>query len=454
MSSLYTKIYNKSPILIQNLIISGYGVKLFLNRYRKDYRQEFERLKNKDFGKLENEHKEQLARLSSFITYAKVNSLFYKESLKDFESPTTLTELSALPILEKETFRNRITDFYTIKEDEGLASFTGGTTGKALKVVFTKSDFQKRMAYLDAFKHRIGIDVFKVRKATFSGRELIPRGTNTKNVFWRVNRIYNQRLYSTFHLNNSTIPYYIKDLNRFKPGVVNGFVSALNEIALFINHNKVELSFRPQAIFTTSETLTDWHRTNIETAFNCKVYNQYASAEGAPFITECAQGNLHYNIDTGVIEVLESKYGKEMLVTSFTTHGTPLIRYRIGDLVEFKDGTCSCGLSHPLVQKIEGRNVEFLIASNGNKVSLSHLADVIKGMPNSVIKMQFIQAASDKLEVKIVKDIQLYTQEHENSIREELSYRFGDAMMVTLNYVDDIPKEASGKYMLIKNKKK
>jgi len=450
-STIYTRIYNNAPIAIQNLIISVYGIKLFLNRYRKVYKKEFEMLKNKDFSILENEQKEQLERLSAFVTFAKDNSPYYKESLRNYKSPTSLSELSKLPILEKESFRSRITDFYTIQEAEGLAAFTGGTTGKALKVLYTTEDFQKRMAYLDAFKHRLGINVFKVKKATFSGRELIPNGKNSRNVFWRNNWMYNQRLYSTFHLNNQSIPYYIQDLNSLKPGVINGFVSALNELAIYIIQNKIELSFKPQAIFTTSETLTDWHRTNIETAFSSKVYNQYASAEGAPFITECEKGKLHYNIDTGVIEVLESDYGKEMLVTSFTTHGTPLIRYRIGDLIEFEEGTCTCGLSHPLVKKIEGRNVEFLMASKGNKVSLIHLADVVKGMPNSIIKMQFIQSTLGQLEVKIVKDDILYSANHEKSILDKLTYRFGSEMDIELNYVKDIKKEASGKYLLIKN---
>ncbi len=317
-----------------------------------------------------------------------------------------------------------------------------------MKVIFSKNDFQKRMAYLDAFKQRLGIDTFKARKATFSGRELT--SNTSSKFFWRYNFIYRQKLYSTFDLTEQNMPFYVADLNNFKPEVLNGFVSALYELAGFISRNKLSLEFKPKAIFTTSETLLPIHRELIESVFNSKIYNQYASAEGAPFVTECEKGNLHYNIDTGVIETT-GEDNNQMLVTSFTTTGTPLIRYNIGDLITFKEGECNCGSSHPLVEKIEGRKVDFLQSKTKGKITLSHLADVIKGNPNSIKKMQFIQEDIDHIIILIVIDENLYTKEHEDVIINEMKYRFGDEVKIEIRKVDDIPREKSGKFSLIKN---
>ena len=304
------------------------------------------------------------------------------------------------------------------------------------------------MAYLDAFKAKIGLENYsKLRKATFSGRSFVFR--NQSKIFWRYNLAYKQRLYSTFHLNNKNLPYYIKDLNRFKPEVINGFVSAIYELADYIGRNDVNLLFEPKAIFTTSETLLDMHRDRIETVFGCRVYDQYASAEGAPFITECKEGRLHYNMDTGVIELDENN---EMIVTSFNTHGTPLIRYNIGDKLTFSKETCSCGSVHPVVEEIKGRKVDFLLSTNSDKISLSHLADVIKGLPNSVIKMQFIQNSKRKLDVNLVIDEDLFSDKDTNSISKELKYRFGSDMELQFHFLKDIPREKSGKYSLIKIK--
>ena len=442
-------LYKNSPVWFQNIIISTYGYLLFKKRYGKFYRQKFDEFKKRDYSSYQAEKENQDRELRDFLSYVNEHSTFYKHLYSDIDISIidTVEDIKLLPVVDKEMLRANIEAVYTIDEKDAISSFTGGTTGKALKVLFTKEDFQSRMAYLDAFKFKLGIDPFKVRKATFSGRSLVYKN-NTK-IFWRKNFVYRQKLYSTFHLSRENMPLYISDLNKYKPEVLNGFVSAIYEIAEYIDREKVDLSFVPQAIFTTSETLLPMHRTIIEEVFKCKVYDQYASAEGAPFITECEEGNLHYNLDTGIIEVNENH---DMIVTSFTTKGTPLVRYNIGDRVTFKEGSCSCGSSHPLVENIEGRKVDYLYTESGGKISLSHLADVIKGNPNSVIKMQFIQTRKDHIELLMVVDERSYCKEHEDKIRTEMTYRFGKSMDIDLKLVKDIPKESSGKYALIKNK--
>ena len=62
------------------------------------------------------------------------------------------------------------------------------------------------------------------------------------------------------------------------------------------------------AITTTAETLYDYQRSIIQEFFQCKVYNQYASSEGSPFITECKSGSLHVNMDSGIFEFLNKNY--------------------------------------------------------------------------------------------------------------------------------------------------
>jgi phenylacetate-CoA ligase len=247
------------------------------------------------------------------------------------------------------------------------------------------------------------------------------------------------------------LPAIIADLNRFRPEVVNGFVSAIHQLACYVIQENIPLTFSPVAIFTTSESLLQHHRKAIQEAFGTRVYDQYASAEGAPFITECRSGNLHYNLDTGVIESIDLGNGPEMVVTSFTTHGTPLIRYQIGDRVSFRNGLCDCGSAHPLVQSIDGRAVDYLYSPSKGKVSLSHLADVIKGLSNCVKEMQFIQTSLSSIEVRVVVDEAAFRDVDAASILAALAFRFGSDMKIDIIRVDSIPREKSGKFRLIKN---
>src|SRR5690606_11712837 len=96
----------------------------------------------------------------------------------------------------------------------------------------------------------------------------------------------------------------------------------------------------------------------IEGFFKTKMYNQYASSEGAPFIFECEQGKLHLELQSGVFEVMDANNNPSpsgrLIVTSFTTEATPLIRYDIGDSIslESENISCNCGIHNPIVKEI------------------------------------------------------------------------------------------------------
>lgn len=451
MKNPFFSVYERLPINVQNLMMSIYGVYLSRVRYGKYYKRMLKVLEGVDEKNVNTVKKLQNKRFLNFFHYAVNNSPFYQEFYKDVDlsKVRSVNDLGVLPIVEKETLRSHISEVYTIDKKDAIVSHTGGTTGKSLEVLYTKRDLQERMAYLHFWEKSHGVHEGD-RRASFNGRQFVSRNQE-KKIFWRYNYIRKQMLYSTFNLTDENLPYYIDSLNQFKPQVVNGFVSAIFEIANYINKNHIRMEFKPKVVFTTSETLLPYQRKAIQDAFRCPVRDQYASSEGAPLITECKCGKLHYNLYTGVIESLDTETGTEMLVTGFNTHGTPLIRYRIGDMWETSEESCECGSAYPVIKSIEGRKVDYLVSKQYGKISLSHLADVIKGLPNSIINMQFIQKDLSKIVVKIVVDQQKFTEHDKTSIINEMEYRFGSDMEFETQIVDKIDREKSGKYSLIKN---
>ena len=61
----------------------------------------------------------------------------------------------------------------------------------------------------------------------------------------------------------------------------------------------------------------------------------------------------------------------EVLVTSFTTHATPLIRYQIGDAMELDENTNK-------VYSILGRKSDFLFSTNGDKINIANISNIFK----------------------------------------------------------------------------
>lgn len=450
--SLKDKIYENSPIFMQHFFISLYGAKLRKERFGKEYYSYLDFIEK--FEKLDIAEQEtfQVNELKKLIKYAINNSKFYKDFYAgiDLESINSLDDIKQLPILTKDILRENIKDAITIPKNEAIEGHTGGTTGTSLVVYFTKADNQRRIAQLDYFKRKHGFINCKMRKATFNGKHIVP-ATQRSKIFWRYNSSIKQMIYSSFHITEENIPFYINSLNKFKPIAIDGFFSSIYEIANYMQRHNIKLEFKPIAIFPTSETITQCEKEIIETVFNSPVLNQYSSSEGAPYITECPSRNLHYDTASGIFEHFEEG-SSETLVTSFSTYGTPLIRYRIGDSVEFSDGAvCSCGAKTPIIKNVNGRAADFLYASNGAKINLGNVSNIFKNIPNAIIKAQLIQEVKDRILVKIVVDDKIYKTKHEQIIKEEMRTKFGLDMKVDVIMVDDIERAKSGKYRLVIN---
>ena len=422
------------------------------DRYGKVYWDYMSFLDTFDKLSLEEKKEYQFRKLKEFIAYAKKNSKFYRELYKDIDLSEIngFEDIGKLPFVDKEMLRSNMDDVFTIPSRGAVLGFTGGTTGKPLTVRFTKDDFAVRMASLDHFKLKSGFVNNEMKRATFNCKNIVPVGQKSK-VFWRYNRPAKQMIYSTFDLSEENMKYYVDSLNSFKPDSMDGFFMAMCDIASYVERHNIKLEFKPVALYPTCETITESGRALLERVFGCKVYNQYASSEGAPFVTECPNGRLHMNMDSGFIEEIDSET-HEIAVTSFTTHGTPIIRYKIGDCMRFSDDTvCECGEQTVLVDSIEGRKTAFVYASSGAKITESNISSMLKHVPQSIIQAQVVQNRIGELELYMVVDSKTYKKEYEKLILDEFYIRFGTDSILNIYYVDSIPRASSGKFRLIVN---
>jgi len=446
------RVYEKSPIFFQNIMVSVKGYRNNSTRYGKTYWEHRSFLEDFDTWDIDEKHKYQLNELYRFLQYAATKSPYYKKLYEgiDINSLKSFGDLKKLPVLDKEMIRTNIDDMITISKDAAIVSKTGGTTGTSLTVFGSNSDMMKRMAMLDHFKARVGFEHRKMRRATFNSNYIVPPKQKAK-VFWRYNRACKQMIYSAYHLSEENLRHYVDSLNKFKPHAIDGFLMPMVDIAKYIKRHSLRVDFVPVAIFPTSETLTQANRELLQEVFNCKVYDQYASAEGAPFVVECEHQKLHIEMASGVFEHF-GDVDEEILVTSFTTHGTPLIRYRIGDAMKFSDETsCACGMQSLMVKEIYGRKDDFLYTADGAKIRSVSIANLIKNVPNAIIRIQMQQDKLGEILILMEIDKEKYKPEYDEIVKRDFLHRFGEGTVVDIKHVDEIPREKSGKFRLIKN---
>lgn len=450
------KIYKITPNFIQNILITLYNIKAYRVRHGVYYDGFIkERLNNRGLSLLELKEY-QKKRYKDFITFVIENSKYYNSTLSDISDATEIENIRSLPIVNKEELRSNIDQVSVQGKEKMVELQTGGTTGKSLVVRnFPKND-QERYSFLDDFRSRFGYSLGK-KTAWFSGKSILTKRDLRKNRFWKTDLKYNVRYYSTFHIKEEYLKYYVENLIEFEPEFLSGFPSSIRDIAQYgLNNNYSFPENKVKAIFTTAETLTEEIREIIESFFKAKIYNQYASSEGAPFIFECKNGNLHLELQSGVFEVLDendqpSESGR-LIVTSFFTEGTPLIRYDIGDslILEKENKICGCGNNNPLVKSILGRIDDYVYSPEIGKINLGNISNTLKGT-YGIRSFQVVQDSLDELNIYLVVDTSTYNRNIEKVFIQNWIERVGKQMQIKLHQVNDIPNESSGKFRIVKN---
>jgi len=432
VKSLKQKIYEKVPPIIKNLLITIYNFRLRA-WHGKKYRDSLKKYEYMFFEATFEEIKAaQEKRFLDLINFAKENNDYYKEKLAGIE-------INSINIISK------------IK-DKLVVNYTGGTTGKSLKSYYTINDMQERQANLDFFRGMFGYK-FGSKTAWFSGKNLVSKKDEFKNVFWVRDYINKITYYSTFHMKKDYIDYMIQDMNKIKPEFFVGFPSAIYAIAYRIKRKNIKIDFKLKAIFPTSEPLLDYQKELLIEVFKCPVPDQYASSEGAPFIYECPYGNLHYDMYSGIFEKrYPNSELNEVLVTAFSTHSMPLIRYAIGDGVEFDDleKKCNCGSQMPLIKKIEGRKMTFVYSKERGIVGAGNISNIVKYTPG-IEKIQVIQNDKENILIKVVTEDSNH-KKISSILESEMRDRLGDKINIEFDFVDEIANEKSGKFVMIKNK--
>lgn len=444
--SLKESLIRLSPYLVQNTAVTLFNVYQYKIRHGGHYTYFREFYRKVDYLNEQDLNNEILKKKEDFFTYVLSKSEWYKcQDFKDFEQVRPLEKIDVINNLDK---------IKTISESEGIVSLTGGTTGASMKVIYTKKDMQERFAILDHFRAQHGYELGK-KTAWFSGKNLITQKDVDRGICSHYDFVNKIRFYSTFLINEKNFDVYWKSLNEFQPEFLVGFPSSVFEICQIARDRGLKYKGKAKVFFPTAETVLPEHREVISEILGCKLVDQYASSEGAPFILECSKGHLHIHPLTGIFEVVDEDLNPaqsgQMLVTSFTTHGTPLIRYRIGDSITLADNSkkCDCGSIFPLVERIEGRTNDYILSPTHGKVNLGNISNSTKDA-KGIVCFQLIQDRIDHLEVRIVasKD---FDKKQELSFISSLRERIGNEIELDIKYVEAIEKEKSGKFRIVKN---
>ena len=207
-----------------------------------------------------------------------------------------------------------------------------------------------------------------------------------------------------------------------------------------------------------AEPWTENMREEIQERLGLKGFNIYGLSEimGPSVSYECqAQEGSHINedhffpeiINPVTLEPLPKGQAGELVFTTLTKEGMPVLRYRTRDLCSLMPGECSCGRTNVRMTAITGRSDDMLII-RGINVFPSQVESVVLSMPEFAPRYMLVVDRInnlDTLEVQVELRQEYFTATFDTPAAiDELKKRLADKLRSVLSISAKVSLKAPG----------
>lgn len=401
--------------------------------------------------------------LQNLIVHSYKNIPHYKNIINETGlsdgTKVDLSKFNNLPILTKEKIRNNEESLISkdYEKRKWSYNYSGGSTGEPMRVIqdyqYVKYAVASNYYY---YKNILNIDEPYVKKILLWGsqRDISKEniGLKTKIINWLSKTV----ILNSFRMTTKDMSRYIKTINSYKPNLILAYSGSLFELCRYAKSRKIDI-YSPDVIVCSAETLTNTMRDLIEEVFGKKIYDFYGSREITNLAGECKEGLMHI-LPSNIIEIVNNdnkpvSVGEtgNIIVTNLYNYSMPFLRYQIGDMATLGPKKCKCGNPLPTLKKIGGRLFEFFVLEDGTVIAGEFFVQLIGVYCNNglIDKFQIIQKDYRDIKVLVVSD--LLDQTEINNINEKIRLLMGQNCNIEWEFVSEIPKTPSGKFLYTKS---
>jgi len=304
----------------------------------------------------------QLRKINEIIDYARRNAPFYRRRLASLSiAPLSdLSDIVRIPFTNPSDLSDNPLSFLAVRQDD-IARIvtlqTSGSTGDAKRIFFTEGDLELTV---DFFHHGMSTLVRPGQRVAIllpgerpdSVGDLLARGLQRMDVQSLVygpvaDPLHAAEAIASFGAHCLVgIPTQVLAMARSQQGASIG-KGCIESVLL-------STDYVPQAIVET-----------LEKVWGCRVFNHYGMTEmGLGGGVECdALYGYHLREADLCFEVVDHETGGpcpdgetgEVVFTTLTRQGMPLIRYRTGDIARIIPEPCPCGSVLRRMERVRGR---------------------------------------------------------------------------------------------------
>lgn len=412
----------------------------------------------------------QLKRLQEVVKRAYENVPYYKKRFDDEgikpEDIKTLDDIQKLPLTTKDDLRAAYPfGMFAVPRQEIVEVHTSsGTTGKPTVSGYTRQDLEIWSEVMAR-----GLTMFGLNED-----DLI-QNTHGYGLFTGGFGVH----YGAQKIGATVIPIstgqtrrqieIMKDFGTTVLIVTPSYGLYLAEVAEEEGLKQEDLNLK--SIGFGAEMWTEEMRQELQKRFNAPAYNIYGLTEimGPGVALECSeQDGLHVMedhfypeiIDSETMDVLEDGEKGELVITTLSRHGMPIIRFRTKDVTSLRRGKCACGRTHVKMERITGRTDDMLkirgVAVFPSQIEKALLKmdgiephyQIIVTRPQHLDEMEVQVETSPKLFSDEVKELVGIKKKIENYIHNEIGLR----VTVTLVEPKTLPR-SEGKAVRVIDKR-
>ncbi len=300
----------------------------------------------------------QLSMVQETLHYARSRSPFYHRHLKNAPHPISkLQDISTLPFTTADDIRESGMQFLCVSQSEIERVVTlqsTGTTGKPKRLYFTAADIEHTL------------DFFAVGMSTFTrpgDRVLILLPGELPDSVGDLLARSLERI-SACGIKHGPVRDIGNTLAVIEQESINCIVGIPTQV-LGLARCSRGLPISIKSVLLTTDYVPEAIRKAVGEAWNCSVYNHYGMTEmGLGGGVDCdARQGYHIREADFYFEIIDPATGKqlpegqtgEVVFTTLTRRGMPLMRYRTGDISFMLPGRCHCGSMLKRLGHIVGR---------------------------------------------------------------------------------------------------
>ncbi len=314
----------------------------------------------------------QFQKLKKLLQHTAQHTKYYSHWINklDFKTNSIFQTLSALPIITRECLQEE-TESFISKSYLSKKLFKGsssGTTGIPLIYYSDRVALSAGVAAGYCLWEMSGWKLGQRNVHIWGNQSSIDRwnsfGTKAKNFL-----ISQKNIAATLLNEPNNFQSIANRIIKFKPVSMEGYSSSIYELAKYFKENNLKIPSL-KMVLTTAENLEDYQKELIEDVF-APTGDLYGSGEVLGIATRPVNDERYYILDPHVIvETIDSGIPgmKEILLTDLDNYAMPLIRYKIGDMIdELHEPEPDAKYPFTWFTKLHGRSSDIITLPNGKK---------------------------------------------------------------------------------------